>query len=97
MPGQQPTQAYAVVWETNDEFDPSGSYNIYSTARTDDQVVESLREEAAKRGADAVLIDDIHRFTPAGPTTAERSSPVLRVSARAICFLDRHPELAEKK
>ena len=105
MPGQQyMLRDYIVVWETNDEFYPSGSYNTYSVARTDEQVIEDLKEEAAKRGADALVVEWI-RSTKARDGTAHNpgaGNPGGRAAqktarALAICFLDRHPELAEKK
>jgi len=112
MPGQQyMLRDYVVIWETNDESSRRGGYNIYSPARTDEQIIQDLKEEAAKRGADAIVIEwfrgttaregregtIVHdqRLTPASGSYGRAAQKSAR--ALAICFLDRHPELAEKK
>ena len=87
---------YVVVWETRQVAVSDEAWNTYPVSYSNDRIVEDLKEEAAKRGADALLIDRIYRITHTDPT-GESLPPEARVIARAVCFLDRHPELAEQK
>ena len=97
MPGQEPHEAYVVVWETNDYMvarqRPHQAYNTYPGSWTDDQLVEHLKKEAAKHGADALLVVYI---TEPRESTYDTSSSGWSVRALAICILRLHPELAEK-
>jgi len=99
MPGQEPHEAYVVVWETNDYMvsmqRPYRAYNTYPSSWTADQLVEHLKKEAAKHGADALLIEYITE--PTEPSAAYSRTPRWKARALAICILRLHPELAEKK
>jgi len=97
MPGMVAmAENHIVVWETRQVVVGDEAWNTYPSSYSDDQIVQDLREEAAMRGADALLIDRIYRITHTDPL-GESLPPEARVIARAVCFLDRHPELAEKK
>ena len=96
MPGQGPHEEYVVVWETNDYMvsqRPDQAYNTYPSSWTADQLVEHLKEEAAKHGADALLIVYI---TKPREATHDTISSGWNIRALAICILRLHPELAEK-
>ena len=97
MPGQEPHEEYVVVWETNDYMistqRPDWAYNTYPGSWTADQLVEHLKGEAAKHGADALLIVYI---TKPREATHDTISSGWNIRALAICILRLHPELAEK-
>lgn len=71
-----------------------GSYDRYPADWTDDRIVGHLREEAAKHGADALLVEDVGQPVSLNPGSSNYFRPT---RARAICFLHLHPELAEKR
>jgi hypothetical protein len=83
---ERPTEPYVIIWYSGNTF--------AHCPELDESLIDYIKEEAAKRGADAVLID--HHLS-CGGSSGRTWGCSERIQVRAICFLRRHPELVAQR
>jgi len=86
MPGVPTPFEYTEVWRSNDSF----------ASKLTDEIIEKAKKEAGKRGADAVLFEEISGNTASGARTREGNvelvGGVVSFSYRVIAVLITKPK-----